>query len=167
MSVNAHQGIGIVKDNKRNIYYTDLAQVWKIAKDGTKSIVVKNVHTHELYMDANNNLFGEHLWYNGEKADTWGHYVWCLKNNETLDTVIKPSTGFLTNYSFVRDAVGNMYWVERSTVSQFKKKDTAGKIETIAQGKFKDVRWMHSTADGTIYFVDYHDLYKLNNGNLL
>ncbi|MFN2438676.1 MAG: hypothetical protein ABR503_05715 [Chitinophagaceae bacterium] len=87
-----------------------------------------------------------------------------LKNNGILDTVIKPSTGFLTNYSFVRDAAGNMYWAERSAVSQFKKKEPGGKIETIAQGKFKDVCWMHSTAAGVIYFVDYHNLYKLNNG---
>ncbi len=158
----AHPGIGIVQDSKGNIYYTDLEQVWKIAKNGSRSVVVKNVHTHELYMDGADNLFGEHLWYNGEKIDTWGYYVWCLKNNGTLDTVIKPSTGFLTNYSFVRDSAGNMYWVERSSVSQFKKKSVDGKIETIAQGKFKDIRWMHATANGIVYFVDYHDLYKIS-----
>jgi len=157
----AHPGIGIVQDSKGNIYYTDLEQVWKITKNGTRSVVVKNVHTHELYMDAVDNLFGEHLWYNGEKADTWGHYVWCLRPNGSLDTVIKPSAGFLTNYSFVRDTSGNMYWVERGAVSQFKKKYPDGKIETIAQGKFQDIRWMHSTANGIVYFVDNHDLYRL------
>ena len=159
----AHPGIGIVQDSKGNIYYTDLEQVWKIAKNGSKSVAVKNVHTHELYIDAADNLFGEHLWYNGEKKDTWGHYIWCLKNNGSLDTVIKPTPGFLTNYSFVRDKLGNMYWVERSAVSQFKKKYPDGKIEIIAQGKFKDIRWMHATANGVVYFVDYHDLYKLSS----
>lgn len=158
----AHPGIGIVKDSKGNIYYTDLKQVWKIAKNGSKSVVVKNVHTHELYMDAADNLFGEHLWYNGEKLDTWGYYVWRLKNNGILDTVIKPSVGFLTNYSFVRDGIGCMYYVERSAISQFKKKYPNGKIETIAQGKFKDIRWMHATINGIVYFIDYHDLYKLD-----
>jgi len=167
LSVIAHPGIGIVKDSKGNVYYTDLKQVWKIAKNGSKSLVVKNVHTHELYMDAADNLFGEHLWYNGEKINTWGHYVWRLRNNGSLDTVIKPSTGFLTNYSFVRDDAGNMYWVERSAASQFKKKYPGGKIETIAQGNFKDVRWMHATANGIIYFVDYHHLYKLHNGKFI
>ncbi len=164
----AHPGIGIVQDSKGNIYYTDLQQVWRIAKDGSKSVVVKNVHTHELYMDAADNLFGEHLWYNGEKVDTWGHYVWCLKNNGILDTVIKPSTGFLINYSFVRDDAGNMYWVERSAVSQFKKKYPDGRIETIAEGKFKDIRWMYVTVNGIVYFIDYHDLYKLDiNGKFI
>ena len=78
--VKAHPGIGIVKDSKGNIYYTDLKQVWKISLDGSKKVVVNDVHTHELYIDPQDNLFGEHLWYNGEAANTWGHYVWCLKN---------------------------------------------------------------------------------------
>lgn len=164
LTVFAHPGIGIVKDSKGNIYYTDLEQVWKIAKDGSRSVVVKNVHTHELYMDVSDNLFGEHLWYNGEKVNTWGHYAWRLTRNGQLDTIIKPSVGFLTNYSFVRDDADNMYWVERSTVSQFKKKSSEGKIETIAQGKFKDIRWMYATSNGIIYFIDYHDLYKLYIG---
>ena len=37
--VAAHPGIGIVKDSKGNIYYTDLKQVWKIALDGSKTPV--------------------------------------------------------------------------------------------------------------------------------
>lgn len=163
LTVVGHPGIGIVQDSKGNIYYTDLEQVWKNSKDGTRSIVVRNVHTHELYMDPSDNLFGEHLWYNGEKINTWGYYVWCLKKDGMLDTIIKPSTGFLTDYSFVRDGAENMYWVERSAVSQFKKKDTTGKIETIGRGKFKDIRWMHVSTDGILYFIDFHDLYKIDN----
>ena len=80
----AHPGIGIVKDSKGNIYYTDLENVWKISLDGNKSKVVSNVHTHELYMDERGNLYGEHLWYNGESQNTWGHYDWCLKNTGEL-----------------------------------------------------------------------------------
>ncbi len=54
----AHPGVGIVKDSKGNIYYTDLKQVWKITK-GNKTVVVPDVHTHELYVDQNDNLYGE------------------------------------------------------------------------------------------------------------
>jgi hypothetical protein len=46
--MNAHPGIGIVKDSKGNIYYTDLAKVWKVTASGEKSVVVDRVHTHEL-----------------------------------------------------------------------------------------------------------------------
>ena len=169
-SLAAHPGIGIVKDSKGNIYYTDLSQVWKISPDGNpqdavhKTAVVSHVHTHELYMDANDNLYGEHVWYNGEQADTWGHFAWCLRHTGKLDTVIKPTTGFLTDYSFVRDDAGNMYWVQRFTISKFKKKTANGRVTTIAEGKFKNIRWMYAGKNGTIYFADLTELYKLENG---
>ena len=99
-SLSAHPGIGIVKDSHGNIYYTDLKQIWKIAQDGIKTIVVNNVHSHELFMDANDDLYGEHVWYNGESLDTWGYYTWCLRHTGKLDTIIKPIEGFLTDYSF-------------------------------------------------------------------
>lgn len=163
----AHPGIGIVKDSKGNIYYTDLHDVWKISPGGARTIAVHNVHTHELYMDANDDLYGEHLWYNGETLDTWGYYVWCLRSNNKLDTVIKPTAGFLKNYSFARDAKGNMYWVERDSVNSFVRRSPDGKIDTILQGKFKDVRWIHSTKGGAIYFIDLYDLYKIDNAGQL
>src|SRR5574342_736257 len=102
----AHTGIDIAKDSKGNIYYTDLKQVWKISPNGKKTIVVSGVHTHELYVDQQGNLYGEHLWYNGEKLNTWGHFVWCLKNTGELVKVIEPTEGFLNDYSFVRDTAG-------------------------------------------------------------
>lgn len=70
ITLTAHPGIGIVKDSKGNIFYTDLKQVWKITPDAIKTIAVKGVHTHELFIDEQDNLFGEHLWYNGEAKDT-------------------------------------------------------------------------------------------------
>ena len=158
-----HPGIGIVKDSKGFIYYTDLKNVYKVDPTTMKeSVVVPNVHSHELFMDVNDNLFGEHIWYNGERLDTWGHYVWRLNSKGILDTIIKPTEGFLDNYSFTRDEAGNMYWVQRFTISRFKKKSTDGIITTIAAGKFKDIRWMHVARNGDIYFIDLTDLYKID-----
>jgi len=157
----AHPGIGIVCDSKGNIYYTDLKQIWKISTDGKKTVVVPGVHSHELYMDANDNLYGEHLWYNGEKMNTWGHYVWCLKNDGSLVKVKEPTEGFPDDYGFARDAAGNMYWVERFTVSRFMKKTVDGKITKLAEGKFGFIGWIHSTDDGTIYFTESDKLQKL------
>ena len=48
----AHPGIGIVKDSKGNIFYTDLKQVWKIDYNEKKTAVVNDVHTHELNLPA-------------------------------------------------------------------------------------------------------------------
>jgi len=165
--LKAHPGIGLVKDSKGNIFYTDLQHVWKIRKDGSKIIGVKNVHTHELYIDKHDQLYGEHLWYNGEAADTWGHYVWKLSPGGNLDTVKKPAAGFLQDYSFVRDGKGNMYTVQRFKRSTIRRIDTEGKSTIIAEGDFKDIRWMHVMNDGTLYFVDVTSLYKIKNDSLL
>ena len=160
--VAAHPGIGIVKDSKGNIYYTDLKQVWKISLDGSRTTVVKGVHTHELYIDENDNLYGEHLWYNGESKDTWGHYVWCLKNNGELVKEIQPTEGFLTNYSFARDSIGNMYWVERFTTSRIMKKSKQGEITKLIDGKFGFIGWLACAKDGSLYFTENNKLHRLS-----
>jgi hypothetical protein len=132
-----------------------------MSPDGKKTIVVPNVHTHELYMDADDNLYGEHLWYNGERINTWGYYIWCLNKNGTLTKLKEEPDSFRTDYSFVRDSSGNMYWVERFTVSRFKKKSPDGTVVTIAEGKFRDIRWSYCSKDGIYYFIDLDRLYKL------
>jgi hypothetical protein len=76
----AHPGVGIVMDSKGNVFYTDTERVLKIDASGRKSVVIPNVHTHELFLDANDNLFGEHLWYEGSN-NTWHHYVWRYSAN--------------------------------------------------------------------------------------
>ena len=156
-----HPGIGIVKDSRGNIYYTDLAKVWKISLDGNKTVVVSGVHTHELYIDEDDNLYGEHLWYNGESQNTWGHYVWCLKNTGELIKEINPKEGFLSNYSFTRDSFGNMYWVERFTTSKIMKKTKSGEIIKLAEGKYGFIGWLTCTKNGTLYFTENNKLHKL------
>jgi hypothetical protein len=156
-----HPGIGIVKDSKGNIYYTDLSKVWKISLDGNKTIIVSGVHTHELYIDNDDNLYGEHLWYNGESQNTWGHYVWCLRNNGELMKEINPTEGFPSNYSFARDSSGNMYWVERFTTSKIMKKTKSGEIIKLVEGKFGFIGWLTCTKNGSLYFTENNKLHKL------
>jgi hypothetical protein len=166
-TVTAHPGIGIVKDSKGNIYYTDLAKVWKISSDGSNTVVVSGVHTHELYIDEHDNLYGEHLWYNGESKDTWGHYVWCLKNTGELVKKIEPTEGFLSNYSFVRDSSENMYWVERFTTSRIMKKSKDGVITKLIEGQFGFISWLKCTKNGSLYFTESNKLQRLSpDGNL-
>ncbi len=152
-AAEAHPGIGIVMDSRGNVYYTDLANVWRIDRNGGKRIAVHGVHTHELHMDAQDNLYGEHLWYNGERTDTWGHYVWRLRPNGVLDTLIAPSGGFLQNYSFVRDRAGNMYWAQRDS-GVIQRRSPDGRITVFSRGPFRDIGWMTATPDGVLYFMD-------------
>lgn len=160
----ADPGNGIVADSKGNIFYTDLSQVWKIDAQGNKTIAVPGVHTHELYMDKNDNLFGEHLWYNGEAANTWAHYVWRLDANNKLEKIIKDTTGFLEWYSFVRDDSGNMYYAERSIPTNFWKIAPGGKRTLLGSISFKDVGRLH-VHKGVLFFYNHDDIYTLREGD--
>ena len=164
-SALAHPGIGIVMDSRGNVYYTDLKQVWKITREGKKTIAVPGVHTHELYLDAHDNLYGEHLWYEGEATKKWGHRVWRLSPDGKLSDIIPARTGFRDDYedcSFVRDRAGNMYWAARGAHTIIRKCAPGGNPTDLTHGaEFRDVRWMTVSADGVVYLVDGADLRRV------
>ena len=168
VSAAAHPGVGIVMDSKKNIFYTDLTHVWKIDASGKKTIAVRNVHTHELYLDENDNLFGEHLWYEGEKIDKWGHYVWQLSPSGRLKKIIPATEGFLTNYSFVHDSHGRMFWANREKpCQQVGRKDTKGEVANLGDQCMTDIRWMASDAEGNVFLTDLGALKKIDtNGHI-
>jgi hypothetical protein len=151
----AHPPVGIAVDRAGNVYYSDLKQVWRQSPDGRKAVVVPNVHTHELYLDAAGNLYGEHLWYEGEAIDRWDYYVWRRSPDGRVQTVYGPKREFRTSYSFVRDAAGNHYWADRDH-NAIMRND-----KVLARGKFRDVRWMTATPNGTVYFIDAVDLMEV------
>jgi hypothetical protein len=163
----AHPGVGIVEDSKGNVFYTDLKQVWKISIDGRKSVVVPNVHTHELYLDESDNLFGEHLWYNGDR-NTWGHYVWKFNASGRIEKIIPDKEGFLENYSFVRDHFGRMYWADRRVPCQKVVRKNADNTQTTMEPHcFDNIRKIETTADGTIFLIDFQDVKRIDkNGKL-
>jgi hypothetical protein len=158
LPARAHPGIGIVMDGSGSVFYTDLYHVWKIAPDGRKTIAVRSVHTHELCLDSAENLYGEHLWYEGDATKKWGHRVWRLGPDGTLAEVIPAREGFRTDYSFVRDGARNMYWVE-GTPARIRKRTPEGAVSTLAECRdCRDVRWMAATKDGTVLFIESGDL---------
>lgn len=158
----AHPGIGIVMNNEGTVFYTDLTHVWKIDKQGVKSIAVRDVHTHELYLDDQDNLFGEHLWYDGS-TDKWGHFVWRLAADGKFERIKPETVGFLENYSFVRDHQGKMYWAERnSSCQKIARKEGDNSIERIGDVCFKNIRNIHIADDGFVYVVDFQDLVRVD-----
>lgn len=58
-------------------------------------IAVPNVHSHELALDAAGNLYGEHLWYEGERTDRWSHRIWRRSPDGGVTDVIPAREGFL------------------------------------------------------------------------
>ena len=161
----AHPSVSVVFDSKGNLYYSDLKQVWRVAPDGTRTVAVAAVHTHELAIDAKDNLYGEHLWYEGEKTDKWGHYVWMRSPDGRVSKVIPPREGFLRDYSFVRDAAGNMYWADRDRGSIVRRAPNGA--STIVARDLHDIRWLTASARGTLFLIDLPDLVRIEpNGRV-
>lgn len=163
-AVYGHPGVGIVRDSRGHVFYTDLAHVWRLAPDGSKSIAVTNVHTHELCLDAADNLYGEHLWYEGDNKK-WGYYVWRRSPDGRVERIIPPTEGFLANYSFVRDRSGNMYWADREAKGgpAIRKRSPDGSTVTIFEStSFHDIRFMTSSPNGTVYLLDRSDLVRVS-----
>ena len=162
----AHPGIGIVSDSQGNIFYTDLNHVWKITPEGDNSIYVPKVHTHELFINKEDELMGENAWYEGEVIDKWGFSVWKKRVGKDLEFMIDTTVGFLFEhpFSFVRDGEGSMYWREKNEDEYLFKTQTKEKeIKLLATGKFENIRWMY-WLNGHLHFVDMDDLYRLIDG---
>lgn len=163
ISAIPHPGVGIVIDSKGNVFYTDLKHIWKIDVQGKRNVAVPNVHSHEIYLDENDNLFGEHLWYEGEGSDKWGHYVWKRSPQGKVEKVVPPTEGFLKNYSFVRDHHNHMFWADRDNACQkIARSNPDGTSSKLGDKCLDDIQWMTATPAGKVYFVDHHDLMKMD-----
>jgi hypothetical protein len=159
----AHPGIGIVKDKKGFIYYTDLENIYKLdPSTNKKTIAVANVHSHELYIDQDDNIYGEHLWFADEPTNRFDHYLWKLNANGKLDTLTGVSNAYAGfDFSIVRDKNGNQYRVQSLTTDHILKKTKDGAVETIASGSFKGIAWLQPIDDGTVYFAKDNDIFKI------
>lgn len=159
-SAFAHPSVSVVIDSRGNVYYSDLAQIWRVAPDGTRTVAVPHVHSHELYIDGRDTLYGENLWYNGEALKTWGYAVWKRTSDGHVSFVLPPRTGFNEDFSFVRDAAGNQYFAIHDK-GEIRKRSPDGRVVTIARAPFKDIRWMTVTPNGVVYLIDLLDLVRV------
>jgi hypothetical protein len=158
----AHPSVSIIMDSKGNVYYSDLTQVWKIDTQGKKQVIVRNVHTHELFIDKNENLYGEHLWYESE-TDTWKHYVWRLSVDNKLEKIIPDTKAFQKDFSFVQDRNENMYLPDDlGTCQKIIKKQSNGVQTKLGDECLTKIKWMTCTPDGIVYVIDNNDLKKID-----
>ncbi len=157
----AHPSVSVVMDRQGNVFYSDLRRVMMIAPDGTKSIAVPNVHTHEMFMGADGNLYGDHQWYEGVRTKKWGHRVWKRAPDGTITDAVPAADGLLDNYGFARDSSGTMYWRARGSVSEIRKRVGTGPVTVHSRGPFSGISCMVAASDGTLYLIDALDLKKV------
>lgn len=172
----AHPGWGIVRDARGNVFFTDLKQVWKLAPDGKVSVAVPNVHTHDLRIDAQGNLYGENLSYESGR-DKWHNYFWRLTPEGRLETIV-PDGEVTRGFSLLKDAAGNMYGFEQNNHTRTRtlllKRTSRGEVQELAGGafgikdgkgkeaQFSSVGGVDVLPDGTIYLVDGATLRKVS-----
>jgi len=103
-SASAHPPTSLVADSRGNLFFSDLNNVWMVSPAGEAQIVVRHVHAHELYVDAEDRLFGEDV---TNVGDLYRHRVWVRRPDGSVTNVLDWRGGHptdLDDYSFVRNA---------------------------------------------------------------
>lgn len=165
----AHPGTGIVVDRGGRIFFTDLARIWRLDPDGRLSVAVPSTHTHELYMDAAGNLFGEHLWYESG-SDRFRTRAWKLAPDGKVSKVLPPTKDFPAFVSPVVDAAGNRYFADvnnnlRQTSRIFRRSPSGQRLLLAggawghrdgrgADARFGSIGGMTVAGDGNLYVAN-------------
>jgi hypothetical protein len=160
---HAHPGTGIVIDGRGNVFYTDLQAVWQIQPDGTKSIAVPDVHTHELMLDADGSLVGEDNEYLGN--DRYRNRVWRRAANGSMSDVLPWRDGFWRQYGLTRDDRGTTYWPQCDQgPCVIRKREAGGRVAIVGRGVVFPPRTNHVKAgrDGSLFVVEENGIARID-----
>jgi len=159
LSLQAHPGIGLVYDGDQTLYYTDLNHVWELnTKTGEAHIYIENIHTHELALDAEGNLYGEHYWYVESQEQFW-NYIWVKPKDSPLEKIRGDLEGENEDFSFVRDSGFASY-----TIRPNNGRYEIVRTDSVRQHSWHKVDlnrpgWPFVSPGGKLYFSDYPRLY--------
>jgi streptogramin lyase len=166
----AHPGIGLVQDSRGTLFFTDLVHVWKVEPNGRKTIAVPNVHTHELGLDAEDNLYGEDSQYEGAVRNRWHHRIWKRSLDGRVTDLFGTRPGFRQDYGFARDRRGTQYWLEHEPAAvRIRRRSADGTVTTIQpKTALPRLSWLAVSADGSaLYLTSSHGVYRLaHNGTV-
>lgn len=161
-----HPPVSIVVDSQGRVFYSDLANVWMITPDGSKHIAVQNVHTHKLWLDSDDILYGEDV---ANTGDTYRHRVWKRVPGGGIKHAIDWRAGHPTDhndYGFEFDKNGAMYVLlhrERriDVYSQpFTEKQTLTRSISL-RNIAGYIHWHTVKTDGTVYAIVGDNLVKI------
>lgn len=159
---SAHPGIGLLYDGNEYIYYTDLQNIWKFnIRSGEKTILIPDVHTHEICMDTSYNIYGEHYWYISSN-NTFKNYIWKFSAENGLKKIRSDQEGENNDFSFIRDKQFNAYLFQKRNEQYEIKKEVNGEASVLYSNDFKDIGWKYLSKDGKLYFISQQSLYSLS-----
>jgi hypothetical protein len=169
---SGHPSWSVVRDPRLGVvYYSDLTQVWKVDSMGRRTVAVPRVHTHELMLDADGNLFGEDLQATNGGKD-WRHRVWKLGADGRLTDLIPWRSGFRDDYGFVRDREGSLYWASCDAAKDacvVKRRRPDGTIAAVGRAhRFaRPLNFLATTPDGSVVIADGANLHRLTASDRL
>lgn len=164
--INAHPAIGFVFDGKQTIYYSDLNHVWKLdTRTGISEIYKENIHSHELFLDKEGNLYGEHYWYL-ESEEQFKNYIWRIDKDGTFQKIREEQEGENKDFSFIRDDDFNSYGIYRILENfQIIKADSISQ-DTWHITNLEEPNWQYLTEEKSLLFVDFPKIYRANKNNI-
>jgi hypothetical protein len=149
--------------------------VWRITPRGEKSIVVRDVHTHELAIDSAGNVYGEDNRYlgSGEGDDRYRHRVWRRSPDGRVTNIVPWTAGFWRDYGFTRDRTGAMYWIRcparRCTIYRRTATASRARANTTIVARpaqiSRQINWIAAspTQAGVLFFVEGPDLRRVDS----
>ena len=164
LPVLAHPSVSIVIDSQGNIFYSDLERIWMIRPDGTKIVAVENVHTHELWIDQSDVLYGEDV---TNVGDNYRHRIWKRHPNGKIENELDWRSGHpgdYNDYGFAHDASGLMYVLVRNQkrVDVMSGKRTVRSIPLEAYKGY--IHWLTVRPDGTLFITIGDSLIRIGPG---
>lgn len=126
------------------------------------------VHTHELYIDKSDNLYGEGGYYDAQ-ANNFYHYLWVYTPGGKIDTVVGMKKAYVhQDFSLARDKNGNEYYVKRflfpfTDTSHIYRKRPKENETIFATGNFKNLNWLHPQDDGSLLYALNNAIYRVDS----
>jgi len=162
----AHPGWGIAVDSEGSVYFTDIERltIWKRLPDGTLQAAVTGVWTHQLFVDAQDNLYYEREEY---RSNVGPYYSVWRRSPSGEQTLLIPPTLDQTVFggeNVVLDASGAIYFPTGRAITKrspdgtqhlLAGSDTAGHQDGQgASARFTSINAMTMGPDATIYVTD-------------
>ncbi len=114
VGIFAHPAWGIVVDHQKQVFFSDLENVWKIDKQGKFSIFREGEsgrHVHDLAIDSSDNIYGMDESFNPQ-TQKYSRALWKMTPSGEFSYIISPTENVSLQMSIWKDSAGNTYTVE-------------------------------------------------------
>ena len=151
-----HPAWGIVVDNQKQVYFSDLETVWKIDSQGNLSIFREGEngrHVHDLAIDAEGNLYGLDNSYNAQ-TQKFPRSIWKMTPSGEFSYLVPPTEDLPPGKSIWKDSAGNTYSVEpfnnEKKETKIIKQSPNGTTSLLAGGKYGYLDGQKDAAEFTV-----------------